>query len=70
MRSIRGTVLCAASADFQLAAQATYWRTAEMPLEDYPNIVRWLDRLMELPAWAAPWPGQEDVFLKRAMVEA
>ncbi|WP_443747722.1 glutathione S-transferase family protein [Asticcacaulis solisilvae] len=57
-------------ADFQLASQATYWRTAEMPLEAYPNIVRWLDGLMDLPAWAAPWPEQEDAFLKRAAVEA
>lgn len=50
-------------ADFQMASMATYWRTSETPLEDYPNIVRWLDGLMALPAWASPWPGQEDVYL-------
>ena len=43
-------------ADFQLASMARYWRQAEMPLEPFPNIVRWLDRLNDLPAWADPWP--------------
>ena len=43
-------------ADFYLAAMATDWREAEMPLEGYPNIVRWLDGLMRIPAWADPWP--------------
>ena len=43
-------------ADFQLAAMATDWREAEMPLGEYPNIVRWLDGLMKIPAWANPWP--------------
>jgi glutathione S-transferase len=43
-------------ADFQLASMATYWRKSEMPFEDFPNIVRWLDGLARLPAWADPWP--------------
>jgi len=43
-------------ADFRLAAMATYWREAEMPLQDFPNIVRWIDALLRLPAWAEPWP--------------
>lgn len=43
-------------ADFQLASMACDWRRAEMPFEGYPNIVRWLDRLMAIPAWADPWP--------------
>lgn len=43
-------------ADFQLASMATYWRESEMPLAEFPNIVRWLDRLMRIPAWAHPWP--------------
>jgi glutathione S-transferase len=37
---------------------ATYWREAEMPLEAFPNIVRWIDRLMRIPAWADPWPAK------------
>ena len=43
-------------ADFQLASMATYWRESEMPLEAFPNIVRWIDGLMRIPAWADPWP--------------
>ena len=43
-------------ADFQLASMATYWRESEMPLEAFPNIVRWIDGLMRVPAWADPWP--------------
>jgi glutathione S-transferase len=46
-------------ADFRLAAMATDWREAEMPLGEFPNIVRWLDGLMRLPAWANPWPVEE-----------
>jgi glutathione S-transferase len=44
-------------ADFQLASMATYWREAEMPMGSFRNIVRWLDDLMRLPAWADPWPA-------------
>lgn len=46
-------------ADFHLASMAAYWREAEMPLGDYPNLVRWLDRLMQIPAWSAPWPEKK-----------
>ena len=45
-------------ADFQLASMATYWRESEMPLEAFPNILHWLDRLMHIPAWADPWPAK------------
>lgn len=44
-------------ADFQLASMATDWRQSEMPFEAYPHIVRWLDGLMRMPAWADPWPA-------------
>lgn len=43
-------------ADFRAAAMAAYWHEAEMPLEAFPNIVRWLDGLMRIPAWKEPWP--------------
>jgi glutathione S-transferase len=43
-------------ADFQLASMATDWRKAEMPLDAFPNIARWIDRLSGVPAWADPWP--------------
>lgn len=45
-------------ADFQLASMATDWRASEMPFDDFPNIVRWLDGMMRIPAWADPWPTQ------------
>jgi len=35
---------------------ARYWRESEMPMAPYANIVRWLDSLERLPAWADPWP--------------
>ena len=47
-------------ADFQLASMATYWRESEMPMEAFPNIVRWLDGLMQIPAWADPWPAKTE----------
>jgi glutathione S-transferase len=44
-------------ADFQLASMATHWREAQMPMQDYPHIVAWLEQLQRLPAWADPWPA-------------
>ncbi len=44
-------------ADFRLAAMASYWRESEMPLQQFPSIVRWIDGLMRIPAWADPWPN-------------
>ena len=43
-------------ADFQLASMVTDWRQSEMSFETFPNIVRWLDGLARIPAWADPWP--------------
>lgn len=45
-------------ADFQLASMATYWREAEMPMQAFPHILAWLERLQHLPAWRDPWPEQ------------
>jgi glutathione S-transferase len=45
-------------ADFQLASMATDWREAEMPLEAFSHLLRWIDRLMQIPAWASPWPSR------------
>jgi glutathione S-transferase len=44
-------------ADFQLASMATDWQVAKMPLEPYPNVVRWLETLNTMPAWRDPWPA-------------
>lgn len=43
-------------ADFRAAAMAASWHEAEMPLEAFPGIVRWLDGLMRIPAWKESWP--------------
>jgi len=45
-------------ADFYLASMANDWRESEMPLQNHANIVRWLDGLMRIPAWAKPWPEE------------
>lgn len=45
-------------ADFQLASMVSDWRESEMPLESFPHIVRWIEGLMRIPAWAEPWPEQ------------
>jgi glutathione S-transferase len=45
-------------ADFQLASMATDWRQAEIPFQDFPNIREWIERLMQMPAWANPWPAR------------
>jgi glutathione S-transferase len=29
-----------------------------MPFQAFPNIVRWIDGLMRIPAWADPWPAK------------
>jgi glutathione S-transferase len=44
-------------ADFQLASMATYWQESEMPFASLPNVVRWIDGLKRIPAWADPWPA-------------
>ena len=45
-------------ADFQLASMATDWRESEMPMAGFPHVVRWIDDLMRIPAWAHPWPPE------------
>jgi glutathione S-transferase len=47
-------------ADFQLASMATDWREAEMPFESHTGIVRWIEGLNRIPAWAHPWPVQKE----------
>ena len=47
-------------ADFQAASMARYWRESEMPMAAHRNVIRWLDALMEIPAWANPWPTDHD----------
>jgi len=49
-------------ADFQLASMATDWRESDMPLKEFPHIVRWLDGLLRIPAWSDPWPQSSPCF--------
>jgi glutathione S-transferase len=35
---------------------ARYWKETGTPLETYPGIIAWLERLAAIPAWANPWP--------------
>jgi glutathione S-transferase len=43
-------------ADFAVAAVLPYAGQAAIPLADFPRMARWHDRLMDLPAWADPYP--------------
>jgi glutathione S-transferase len=53
-------------ADFQLASMANYWRESDMPFESHPNIVRWIDGLKRIPAWAHPWPVEKGALASAA----
>jgi glutathione S-transferase len=44
-------------ADFRAATFLPFAETAQIPLSDYPNMLRWHKQLMELPAWRAPFDG-------------
>lgn len=43
-------------ADFAVAVSLPYAEKAHIPLSEFPNVVRWHDRLNELPAWREPFP--------------
>jgi len=43
-------------ADAALAAPLTYAEPSKLPLEPYPNILRWRASLDEIPAWKATAP--------------
>lgn len=47
---------CITVADFATAVALPYAADANIPLDEFPNIVRWHDRLSELPAWRDPFP--------------
>ena len=44
-------------ADFSVAVTLPYAKKAKIPLDEFPNIARWHDRLNELPAWREPFPA-------------
>lgn len=45
-------------ADIAASAMLMGWQKIEVPLEGYPNLQRWHDRLMDIPAVREPWPEQ------------
>lgn len=44
-------------ADFRMATYLPFNDVAGLPLSDYPNVVAWNDRLMQLAAWRDPFDG-------------
>lgn len=42
-------------ADFAVATTLPYAQAARIPIADFPAVQAWHDRLMELPAWRAPF---------------
>jgi glutathione S-transferase len=43
-------------ADFSVASDLTYAAVAQFPLESYPHIRAWYERIEQLPAWQATTP--------------
>jgi glutathione S-transferase len=43
-------------ADFAVAVTLPYADKAHIPLSEFPNVVRWHDRLNDLPSWREPFP--------------
>lgn len=44
-------------ADFAVAAALPYAKGAKIPLDEFPAVARWHDRLNTLDAWRAPFPA-------------
>jgi glutathione S-transferase len=44
-------------ADFAVGSILPTAEMAKIPLGEFPQITRWHDRLMQLPAWREPFPG-------------
>jgi glutathione S-transferase len=46
-------------ADFVVAGAATYMERARIPINDYPHVTAWWDRLNGIEAWSGTMPGPE-----------
>jgi glutathione S-transferase len=44
-------------ADFAVGSLLPYAERASIPLDEFPNVRRWHDRLNELDAWREPYPA-------------
>ena len=45
-------------ADFCVGAMLPEWERMELPLQEYPHLLRWHNDLMALDAWRDPWPAK------------
>ena len=43
-------------ADFAVAASLPYAEGARIPIDEFPEVLRWHARLNEIPAWRVPFP--------------
>jgi glutathione S-transferase len=43
-------------ADFSVGVLLPWAREARLPIEEFPNVVRWHERMLALPAWREPFP--------------
>lgn len=43
-------------ADFSVGIVLPYEESAHLPLDGYPELLRWRDQLNDFPAWRDPWP--------------
>ncbi len=43
-------------ADFAVAVTLPFAAQSKLPMDDYPAIRLWHDRLMDIPAWRSPFP--------------
>lgn len=44
-------------ADFSVGVLLPWAREIRLPIEDFPNVVRWHERMMALPGWREPFPA-------------
>jgi glutathione S-transferase len=44
-------------ADFSVGVLLPWAKEIGLPIGDFPNIVRWQDRMMALPGWREPFPA-------------
>lgn len=48
-------------ADFSVGAMLPWAKPSKIPVDDFPGIRRWYDRLNEIEAWREPFPAAEKV---------
>lgn len=46
-------------ADFRVATPLAFAEGAQLPIDDFPEIKRWHDQLLDLKAWRSPFAGLE-----------